>query len=368
MTIAVMGAGNSGFGLAADLAFRGFETRLFELPEFSSAVEPLLASGGIKIRGIRGEGFGKLAMITTNPAEAMDGADLILTSIPAYGMPNMAKVMAPHLTDDHVVIIMPGLFGGALEFANVARQAGNTSSFLVAEASSFIFACKKDGPDGVWIRGLKEGLPTAAFPSNETERAMEAVAEAYPELAPAVNVLETSLSNINNPLHPTAAILNVARIEYEGNDWSFYFEGMTPAVCRLMEAVDNDRLKLVEAFGLPRMSLLDWMTKFYGHQGFGGKDLYEALSNTPVHGPSRAPTGVEHRYYSEDIPFGLVPMVLLGKQLGLDLPVIEGFVNVSNPICNRDFWTDGRSVEDLGLAGMSVDEILAYVETGNKPS
>ncbi|MEX2355660.1 MAG: hypothetical protein WD535_01370, partial [Thermaerobacterales bacterium] len=59
---AVMGAGHAGFGLAADLALRGFETRLYEFPEFAPALAPVQHSRQIKIRGVRGEGTAELAM------------------------------------------------------------------------------------------------------------------------------------------------------------------------------------------------------------------------------------------------------------------------------------------------------------------
>jgi len=240
----------------------------------------------------------------------------------------------------------------------------NRAAVVTAEAASFIFACKKDGPDGVWIRGLKQGLPLAALPATATLEVLDRVRPAFPEFAPAVNVLDTSLNNVNNPLHPPAALLNVGRIEKFGGDWSFFHEGMTPAVCRLMERLDEERLAVVGALGLPEVSLLEWNIKFYGHQGLGGKTLYEAMSTTPVHGAARAPSSLDHRYFTEDVPFGLVPTASLGRALGIPTPVTDGVVAVSSAVCGRDFVRLGRTVETLGLGGMNAKQILAYVEAG----
>ena len=361
---AVLGAGNSGFGLAADLAFRGFDIRLFELPQFSAALKPVVDAGGIKIRGIRGQGLAKIALTTTDAEEAIRGADAILCSVPAYAHRSMARVIAPYLRDGDMVVLMPGCTGGAIEVMQTVREMGNSASFIVAEASSFIFACKKDGPDGVWIRGLKQGLPLAALPAKATRRVLERIGAAYPEFAPARNVMDTSLNNVNHPSHPTATLLNVGRIEAMGGDWSFHHEGMTPSVCRLTEAVDKERLAVVAAYGLPQKSLLEMLIEYYGHQGFGGKDLYEAVSTTPVHGAARAPSSVNHRYLTEDVPYGIVPISSFGRVAGVDVPLLEGLATVTGAVAGRDFWTEGRTVESLGLAGKSVSEILDYVEEG----
>lgn len=361
----VMGAGNSGFGLAADLASRGFVTRLYDLPEFARALEPVAGAGGIRLRGVRGEGFARLDMTTTDAGQALRGADAVFVVVPAYGHRRMAEVMAPHLRDGDVVVILPGNFGGALEFRHVVRQRGNRASVVYAEAASFIFACKKDGPDGVWIRGLKQDLPLAALPARATADVLARLRPAYPEFAPALNVLDTSLNNVNHPIHPPALLLNVGRVEKFGGDWSFFYEGMTPAVCRLMERLDEERLAVAGAFGLPRISALDWNVRFYGHQGFGGRTLHDALSTTPVHGAARAPSSIDHRYFTEDVPYGLVPTASVGRAIGLSLPVTEAAVTVIGALSGRDFAREGRTTESLGLAGMSAAEIVTYVERGD---
>jgi opine dehydrogenase len=364
----VAGAGNAGFGLAGDLALRGFEARLLELPEFAAAVAPLREHRRLRVRGVRGEGIVELAQVTTDAAQALRGADAIFVTVPAYGHRRMAEVLAPHLGDGDVVVVLPGNVGGALEVRHVIRSSGNTADVLVAEGASFVFACKKDGPDGVWIRGVKQGLPVAALPASATPAVLARIGAAYPECVPARNVLEVGLNNINHPIHPPAMLLNLGRIEFAGGDWSFFHEGMTPAVCRLMERLDEERLAVAAAFGLPRISTLEWTTRMYGHQGFGGTTLYEALSTTPVHGAARAPSSVDHRYFTEDVPFGLVPIASLGRAVGAPAPVTEAVVTVCGAAAGRDFVAEGRTVETLGLAGLDAAAILAHVEDAATPA
>ncbi len=359
---AVVGAGNSGLGLAADLGNRGFEVRMFDLEDFAASLQPIALAGGIKLRGARGEGFVPISMVTTDAGKAIGGANAILCSVPAYGHRRIARALAPHLRDGDVVVLMPGCCGGAIEFTQEVRAAGNTSGMVVAEASSFIFACKKEGADGVWIRGVKDRLPLAAFPARSTGMVLERIGPAYPQCTAARNVLETSLNNANHPLHAPAALLNVGRIEFMGGDWSFYHEGMTPAVCRLMEALDRERLAIATAYGLPQLPLLEMITGFYAHQGVAGATLYDTLSKTPVHGAARAPSSVGHRYLTEDVPFGLVPMSSLGQLAGVPTPIMHGVSTVAGAVVGRDFFAEGRTARSLGLAGKTVEQVLEYVE------
>ncbi len=60
----------------------------------------------------------------------------------------------------------------------------------------------------------------------------------------------------------------------------------------------------------------------------------------------------------------LVPISSFGKYLGIPTPAIDSIVNIANFALRRNFWKDGRTVEHLGLANMTVDQIWNFVENG----
>src|SRR5690606_35416492 len=229
---------------------------------------PVRAADGIKVRGVRGEGLAQLEVVTTDPGEAVDGSELVLVAVPAYGQETMARVLGRHLRSDQVVVLLPGSFGGALAFLKALREAlretGPRDVPVIAECSSFVFACKKDGDDGVWIRGAKHDLPVAAIPAGETQRVAAALADFY-SLKPVDNVLFTSLNNINHVALPAQVLMNAGRIAAVGGDGICDHEGFTPAVGRVAEAVDAERLAVVERLGVEPVSLLDWYIRLYGH-------------------------------------------------------------------------------------------------------
>lgn len=61
------------------------------------------------------------------------------------------------------------------------------------------------------------------------------------------------------------------------------------------------------------------------------------------------PDSLTHRYFTEDIPFGLVTWSSLAKQIGLPLPLTDAFIRISGILCDTDFEATGRTARVLGL-------------------
>lgn len=113
---AVLGGGNGGFCTTADLTLRGYQVRLYESPAFEQTIEPVIRTGGIYLRGVAGEGFARPAMVTTDIEAALEGADIILVVVPAMGHKSLAQACAPYLKCGQILVLIPGCFGGVLEF------------------------------------------------------------------------------------------------------------------------------------------------------------------------------------------------------------------------------------------------------------
>ncbi len=355
LRIAILGAGNGAHAMAGHLALRGFPVRLYN--KFEEELTHLREQEGIALQGAI-EGFGPLETITTRIEEAIADAEVIMVVVPAHVHRFMAELCAPHLHAGQVIVLNPGRTGGALEFSNVLRGKGVPDSVVVAEAQSLVYACRISGPARVEIKGIKKRVPVAAFPATDTPRLMEAVSQLYPEFVPAANVLETSLDNIGAVFHPSTVILNTNRIE-AGDDFDFY-QGMTPTVTHFLEAIDAERLAVARAFGIDMESAAEWLLKTY--EGVHGQNLYECIQSNAAYEGLKAPKTLNVRYITEDVPTGLVPFASLGALAGVPTPTSWAMVDVACALFDRDFWREGRSAENLGLAGMSVDEIVALVE------
>ena len=356
-TIAILGAGNGAHAMAGHLALKGFTIRLYN--KFEEEIVQLRDHGGVTVEGAV-EGFGPLELVTTDIVSALDRARVIMVVVPAFVHRFLAEVCAPHLQDGQVVILNPGRTGGALEFANVLREKGLTAQVKVAEAQTLIYACRISGPARVRINSIKRQVPVAAFPATDTDAVLAVARQLFPEFVPAANVLETSFNNIGAIFHPSTTLFNASRIE-AGEEFEFY-SSITPMVAGFLEAVDSERVATAKAYGVKVDSARDWLATAY--EGVRGNNLYERLQSCAAYRGIKGPKSMKARYIFEDVPTGLVPVASFAQTAGISAPASRSIVDIACVMYGRDFWTEGRSMENLGLAGMKAEQILNYVNKG----
>ena len=357
--VGILGAGNGAQAMAGHLGRQGIPVRLYS--RFAEELVALREQGGVTVEGAV-EGFGPVELATTDPAPVVGWADIIMVVVPATAHRFMAEICAPLLHDGQSVLLNPGRSGGALEFAKTLRDRKARGRVHVAEAQTLIYACRLAGPARVRIMGIKRQVSLAAFPATDTAAVMAAIRPLYPQFSPAANVLETGLHNIGAVFHPGAVVLNANRIE-AGEDFEFYWD-MTPAVTRFLEAIDRERLAVARAFGITLDAARDWLSKSY--EGVTGETLYERIHSNQAYGGIKAPKSLQARHILEDVPTGLVPITSLGALAGVPTPACRAVTDICCALLDRDFWAEGRSVENLGLAGLSVEEIREYVNTGKR--
>jgi opine dehydrogenase len=371
LNVAILGAGHAGFAHAADLSLKGFEVRLCEAPEMAETIAEIKKRGGIESEpdpstGLQG-GFGKVHLITTDAAEAIDGADVIFVVVPAFAQHAFAKLIAPHVKTEQIVVLSPGNFGGAITFTEALKQHQCPSLPIICEAQSMMYACRKGGPDSIRIFGFKEGLKIAVFPAKLTDTVIPTLKKVFPKIEAAPNILWTWLSNPNAIGHPPVTILNAGWIEQTGGDFLFYVEGMTPAVIRVIDALDNERLALGKTMGLELTPQNQTAKLWYGHQGYEGS-TYPDKARNPVYAAIKAEKELDSRYLTEDVPFGLVPLEDLGKLAGVEMPICTSLINLSNSLLDRDFRQTGQTLKSIGLEDMEVSELKKLVEEGYNQS
>ncbi len=355
--VAILGAGNGAHAIAGHLGMQGIPVRLYN--KFEEEIVGMQARGGVTMEGVV-EGFGPVELVTTDPAPVVGWADVIMVVVPAFVHRFIAETCAPHLRDGQIVVLNPGRTGGVLEFANVWHEMGVQAQVRLAEAQSLIYACRLSGPAQVRITGIKRQLLLAAFPATETTTVLETVNRLYPQFKPAANILEISFDNIGAVFHPGAVVLNANRIE-AGQEFEFY-QDMTPSIVHFLEVIDRERLAVAHAFGVEIDSARDWLLKTY--EGVTGETLYDCIQSNRAYEGIKAPKSLKVRHIIEDIPTGLVPLASLGDLAGVPTPACRAIIDICCMLLDRDFWVEGRTVENLGLAGMSVEEIRQFVTTG----
>ena len=171
--------------------------------------------------------------------------------------------------------------------------------------------------------------------------------------------------NANAMLHVANCIANAGKID-RGEAYKFYAEGVTSSVARLYEAINAERVAVAAAYGASVPTLEDWFERVYGVRG---ADLSETcrLLTTNSDGPYQAtgtPNSWTHKYISEDVPVGLMPMRALGAAAGVAMPAIDAVIRLTTILAGSDFVATARTLDRMGLAGMDASQIRRTFESG----
>ena len=358
---AVIGAGHGGKSMAAHLAIMGFPTTLFNrTPE---RVAPIIKRGGLDLECNDGGpcGFGRLQCITSSYAEALTKAEIVMVVTPSSAHREVAAACAPFLSDGQIIVLNPGRTCGAIEFAKVLSDNHCRADVTLAEAGTFIYASRSDGPAQARIFRIKEAVPLAALPAKRTSQVLDMLAPAYPQFIDGGNVLKTSLDNMGAIFHPALTLLNAGWIEATHGSFQFYIEGVTQSVAHVLAELDRERVTVAAALGIRAQTALEWLQMAYDATG---ENLNEAIHNQPGYYGIQAPPTLNHRYIFEDVPMSLVPIAALGQRYGVSVHAMDAIIRLACVIHRTDYWRRGRTLDKLGITNLSVNELVRYVEEG----
>jgi opine dehydrogenase len=357
MRIAVLGGGHGSYAAAADLSEQGHEVRLWRRD--AAAFAPVLKSGAIRLKDVKGARNVRLALATPEIAEALRSAQLVLAPVPATAQADLARAMAPHLERGQVVFCPPGTFG-SYAMARIVQEAGGERDVLYAETGTLPYLARKHGADEIAITIRAKRLPLGVFPARRTPEALAVIAEAYPVVHPIEDALSAALMNAGPVIHPPLILMNAGPLEHFER-WDIHNEGTQPAIRSVTDALDGERIAAREALGYApyHYPLRDhyktdkWM---YG-------DAHDRLTES---GDWRERIDLRtHRYMREDVACGLAFLVSVARWAGVAAPVASGLLAIASAALGEDLYASSpRTLEALGLAKLGRDEMSRLLREG----
>ena len=361
-TVTIIGAGIGGLYLVAELGIAGFKLRLHDIDD--SRLSEIQAHGGVDVEGENG-GFAAVERTTTNLPSAVDGAGVIIVVTGGNTQAAVARSLAPLVRNGQVILLIQGNTGGSLIVRRALKDAGCRAEIDVAEMDNYPYSCWRLSPTRIRPIVRKRWLQIATFPGNRIGEVFSRLSPLFPEAVAAPNILYTGFTNANAMLHVANCVANAGRIE-SGDSYKFYAEGVTPAVARLYEGINAERVAVAAALGASVPSLADWFDRVYGVREATLVETCQRLTYNSD-GPYQAtgtPKSLDHKFITEDVPTGLIPMSALGAAAGVRTPAIDALVEMVRRMTGNDFAADGRTIERLGLSGMDGPQIRRVMDEG----
>jgi len=359
--IAVLGGGNGAHAMAADLTLKGFDVVMCEAPEFRDSFRTTLEQQAICFIDVWGEErIVKLHKVTTDFEEAIKGVNYIMMAIPAIGHKRFFDSIMPYLEDGQTIVMWPGNYS-ALLLANILRQMGTKRDITLAECHTLPWGCRLDAPGKVRIFVDAWKLLLATFPARNKDKVVNDLKDIYP-VVPGENVLATSLNNLNPIVHPAGAVLNAGWIDTLQKDFYFYKHGTTLSIARVIKAIYDEVASVANAIGI---KMLDYPEEAFWSKGTIMSVYFKAPFNkegvvTNISGPS----SMKARYITEDVPYGLVPTAQLAHKFNVNIPIIDAIIKLASVINKADYYEEGRSLEELGIANLSKEELAEVLQEG----
>ncbi len=349
MKIAVLGGGNGSFAAAGDFALSGHEVRLWRRDADQVAAH-CAAGSRIRMKDHGGQHDVKVALVTTDIAEAVSGTELILCPAPAFAQPDIARALAPHLRDGQAVFLPPATFGSMI-FALAMRDSGNRAKVSFAETGTLPWLTRKHGPFEVAITIRAKRLPVGVFPLHQAQHALDVIGRAFPGvIEPCGDALSGALMNAGPIIHPPLIVMNAGPIEHFDR-WDIHKEGTQASIRRVTDALDAERIAVREALGYhgPHFPLAHHYAK-EGEIWMYGRGSHDRLTDSGDWRERIVLT--QHRYMREDLRLGLSFLISAAELAGVATPLARAFLAVGSAICGENPAQGARTLATLGLGDL----------------
>jgi len=394
MPITVLGGGAVGKTCAADCALTGQEVRLFDILPFAEKTLRNVERTGIEIDGIqrnfynfKRSGTAKLAMVTTDIQKAVEGAGIIIVAMPAIAHEVVFKQVIPYLEDGQVIHIFTDNYGTLL-FRKLMREMNCNKKVIVGGWSSAPFGTRIETAGGFIFPkcGIKYraiSLRGATIPMTDIDDFMETVqylgcmdAVTYGNgPVKAETVLDIGFSNINPVIHVPATLLGVSTMEnwgkifgdFDKTGYSMYAHALCPSICEVQYKFYQEEIDLADGIGvnLDRYDREDFFSRrsVLSIEYMGKGNMHLPLDE-PTTEANTGPNSIYHRYVTEDVPVGCKIYHELGVKFGVKTPIIDSMITIASAMLGKDYFSEGYTLEYLGIDHMSKEELLAYLYEG----
>ena len=359
--IAVLGGGNGAHTMAADLTLKGYKINMCEAPEFQESISTTLERQAINLIDAWGEMHKvKLNLVTTNFEEALKDANYIMMAVPAFASNTFFNKIIPYLEDGQTVIKWSANFS-ALAFAKLLKEKGINKDITLAEAHTLPWGCRLVEPGTVQIMVWAVKLMLATLPAKNIDIVIKDVKEMYPVVA-GENVLAATLNNLNPIVHPVGTVMNAGWVDAIGKDFYLYRDGNTLSISRGIKTVFEEVSQVADAIGV---TMLDYPEEDFWNKSTIMSTYFRAVFDKEgMVNKISGPESVKSRYITEDLPYGLVPIKKLAQQYDVPAPLIDAVITFGSVINQTNYMKEGISLEELGISGLSKDDLKRLLSEG----
>lgn len=343
-SVGVIGRGAAMLTMACYLSGRGFPVQVLDheqhLPGHASSVT---AEGAINGQYDR-------QTLQVRPEHVLSGCSYLVIVAQSGQYRELAWSLSPWLKNKHTIMLYGGGIGACLEFEKYLLANG-VGGVRVAEIDP-LFHCQKQSSASIKVHAMRQWGQFASTDPGATFDCVSMVTRLLPKVERAANLLSRGLCDYQSVVYPVVEAFGAdAEMAAALSELVNTASGKFDHVFNLIEIELN---AIADAYSTPKVSTVSNIRRMYG--AIAGSSA-EAVAMVPKYGQA-APWQDMVKTLNESISTVYVPLYELSRLANLRTPAIDSVINMSAVMCGVDFLTHGRTLNRMGLQGLSQREIV----------
>lgn len=342
--VAVLGAGNIGIAISADLSLQGHEVYLIKTSSAPSPVYDKIRSNDHRV--VLKENSKYVPVSITDVSDELkniEKCDVLFITVQSTYHESLIKRIAKYLRREQIVVCICSYLS-SLYFQKycpfIPAIVETTGPYLEGRIDTI------DIPGEVIFRvGCRlSRSPLSVFESADKDYCMNILHSLYRGFSAEYSPVEAALLNPNMVLHTVGAIMSIPRIEFSDGNFCMYREAYTrknEATMKIMLGLDEEKKKVLTKLGCQPVDI-------FKAGGFLGDPLKSFYRYSESSDRALSPTSVHSRYITEDVSQGLVLLESIANHLGVSVPITSSLITIASQALDIDFRAIGRTIERLG--------------------
>lgn len=337
MNITVVGGGNVGTLIAGQLTLKGNKVTIYtrDVSKWSKEIT-------IFDTDINKESTYKPFKITDNISDAVSFADVIFITLPAFAIKEFIKRAEKYIKTGTLVGIYPGT--GANEI--VCSELIDKGCIIFGTQRICSVVRLKEYGKYVITSGKRSTMYIGVLPISYGEKVRKLFSELFEIntiLLP--NYLNVTLTPSNPILHPSR-LYCIFKDYYIGKIYDkipLFYEEWTDETSKILISSDQElhtilnKISLNTTYIKPLLehyestNYTELTNKIHSIKGFKGlKTPFKKLDNGFI-------PDLDSRYFTADIPYGLIIIKAFGLLYSVDTPTIDTIINWYQQIVNKEY-------------------------------
>lgn len=346
MKVAVIGAGNVGIAVAADLSIKGHTVSLLKTSSYKAdGYNRLISNSNRVYLKEKGEYTETKIYEVSSDLSKIANAEVVFCTIQSNFYEGLVKTIKDYLSKDQVIVLTCS-YASSYYFEKYCRELPvlieTTGPYLEGRVEL------NDKPNEVVFRvGCRlERCPMAITASKRQKEMLQKLHELYQGFKYDYSVIESALLNPNMVLHTVGSLMSLSRIEHSKGTFCMYREAYARdniSVLNIMLQLDKEKQGVLEALGQRPVSI------FYAGGFLGENQLESFYKYSESNDRAISPTSVHSRYITEDVSQGLVLLESIANRINMKVPITSALISIASAALGENFRKTGRTIKRLGI-------------------